>query len=148
VTYELDPHRPRFTESRWECGCVLSDVNDDETCEEHRHTPVIREGASLRTGDELLEVFVIDAADLLGDGDLPAAWAVVLEACDEDHAVHGAWLGNDDLREELEEIKRHAEGQLVNAGWTVDWDDGYVIWRPTTDAPAEEVRRQEELRDG
>lgn len=137
----------------WPCGCTLDHPNEDVVCESHRHTPVVREGASLRTGDELLEQFINDAMDLLTPpvtpgGVVSTSWNVVLEACAEDHAVHGAWLGNDDVREDLEATKDHAEDQLTNAGWTVDWNDGYVIWRPTADAPAEELRRIRDMQAG
>lgn len=135
------PRRPVY---HWPCGCV----HDASYCEAHRHTPVIREGAALRTGDELAELFIVDAHSLLHPGgDLPAEWAVVLEACEEDHANGGAWLTNDDLSEELDSLLCTAEDQLTDAGWTVDWDDGYVIWRPTADAPPDELRRQREQQE-
>lgn len=132
----------------FECGCILDRHGDDEWCEKHRHTPVVREGASHRSGDQLAETFVDDGMNLTyvkPTNEQMAEAAVVIEACEEDHAVNGVWLGNDDLREELEALVRKVEGMLTNAGWNVDWDDGYVIWRPTADNPVAEYRHRIEV---
>lgn len=135
----------------WPCGCKLSVAGDDVYCEDHRHTPVIREGASQRSGDELAELFLDDGTNLLyvkPTTEQLAEIAVVIEACDDDHATHGAWLGNDDLREELDDLVRQVEDMLATAGWFVDWDDGYVIWRPSADNPVAETRHLREVDGG
>lgn len=129
------------------CGCRLSVHDTDTYCEDHTHTPVVREGPSHRTGDELSEQLLEDAADLLYPG-LPVTepeWDACLEQCAEDHAANGRWLGNDDLREELHDLARQAEERLAEEGWTVDWNDGYTISRPTADNPVAELRHRREV---
>jgi hypothetical protein len=72
---------------------------------------VIREGSSSRTSEELLEVFVEDACDLL----------------DVNPQVDS--FNEEDRFEALESARSEYENQLANAGYTVVWDDGFVIYK-------------------
>lgn len=79
----------------------------------------IREGASLRTADELREVFVEDACGLLD----------VNPQVDQ--------YNEEDRSEALESAVSEYENQLASAGYTVVWNDGYVIYNDLTDEEAE-----------
>lgn len=123
------------------CACSL----DEGPCYDHLDVEVLREGASLRTGDELLLTFLEDASELIdwdrrGPSD-PTRLSVdiTIEACHEDLAVQvpARWLANDERREELEDQARRVEDLVTTQGFYVLWDDGYVIGRPTDDCPLE-----------
>ncbi len=72
---------------------------------------VIREGSSSRTSEELLEVFVDDACALL----------------DVNPQVDS--FNEEDRFEALESARSEYENQLANAGYTVVWDDGFIIYK-------------------
>jgi hypothetical protein len=74
---------------------------------------VLREGASLRTADELRERFVFDAMDLLG--------------------VDVAGYGGEDDPDSLDENVCEYERALGDAGYTVAWEDGFVIYKDLTE---------------
>lgn len=146
--HTIEPYIP--VDFDFACGCHLSVHDEDRYCENHTHIAVQREGASLRTGDELGRRFLEDTIDLLtgpatlGVFVMPRDLTVCIEQLDEDFADAG-WLDNDDLREEMVEHERHLEGELASHGWSVEWDDGYRIWRPTGDNPVAEMRHQREV---
>jgi hypothetical protein len=81
----------------------------NDTIEAKVHT--IREGSSSRTAEELLEVFVEDACALL----------------DVNPQVDS--FNEEDRFEALESARSEYENQLANAGYTVVWDDGFVIYK-------------------
>jgi hypothetical protein len=80
---------------------------------------IIREGASLRTADELRECFIADACGLLDVNPQVDAY------------------NEDDRSEALETAVREYETQLGNANYTVVWDDGYVIYKDLSEKALE-----------
>ncbi len=82
---------------------------------------VIREGSSSRTSEELLEVFVEDACDLL----------------DVNPQVDS--FNEEDRQDALESARIEYENQLVEAGYTVVWNDGFVIYKDLTDEELEYI---------
>lgn len=131
-----------------ETTCDCSD--EYGPCEDHSELFVMREGAAVRTADELLAVFVADATDLLASDlcddedraaarraldDANAAAAAYWEATDN----AGGWAPYDpdepsSLAEWLSDAAYQLEGCLP---FSVYWDDGYRIIRtiggPLTD---------------
>lgn len=117
------------------CDCS----EDYGPCEAHAEVLAQREGASLRTADELCAVFIGDVDALLAEagvtpdagmvaavGDAEAYW----NAC-----PSGGWApigGADDypLADALRDALTFAE-QSLPEGVYVWWDDGYVISRVT-----------------
>jgi hypothetical protein len=104
------------------------DMDEWIPCEAHSTAVVIREGASMRTGDELSECFVLDALDL--GAEMPecweSLWAEIQEAL-----RHDSWIGDIDLGGTLSDIctlsaewLRSVEGH----DYLTRWDDGYVIY--------------------
>ena len=86
----------------------------------------IREGAT-RTADELNEQFIIDAGDLL---DLPdPTFPMNMDA--NEYSVY------------LTEEASNLETQLSNAGYTVLWNDGFVIYKDLTEDEAKYVLSDE-----
>jgi hypothetical protein len=76
---------------------------------------VLREGSSLRTAEELLEVFVGDACALLGANPQVDSF------------------NEEDRFEALESARSEYENQLGDAGYTVVWNDGFVIYKDLTE---------------
>lgn len=127
-----------------ECECS----EDYGPCEEHGTAVVIRQGASTRTADELLLLFVEDASLILHDvGVELSPWADdvihrahgALDAVDE--FTHCAWLPEgtygDRLRDELTTLANQVEvdmGTLDIPHFTY-WNDGYWIVRVHENCP-------------
>lgn len=104
-------------------------------CERHSVVLVGREGASCRTGDELLLQFIADAIDL---GVMPTpeerAEIAYLESELElaRNPVSGtAWLASTDDSQAASDLARELESRLPHE---VTWNDGYVI-REITGGP-------------
>ena len=95
-------------------------------CEMHCDILAQREGASLRTGDELALVFIDDALDIDADVLSPYGREVyneATEALSKERHIEDA-----DLAEALHDLARQVESHL---GLWVTWEDGYVIARVT-----------------
>jgi hypothetical protein len=101
---------------------------------------VIREGASLRTSDELQVVFLDDVVAIAADQKSDHPQLPYLQAVAEqwNHKLgrmrdpvsglsHLPDAEDDDDREFLQDDVRAAESLLGDCGYVVDWNDGYVI---------------------
>jgi len=86
-----------------------------------------REGSSSRTSEELSEVFVMDACALLNTS-TPDDISELAEAARE---------GIENAQENLNDYVRNAEEKLSEAGYTVVWNDGFVIYKELSDEAAE-----------
>lgn len=110
--------------SGFECGCS----EDYGPCEEHGDVLAQREGASLRTSDELALTFIGDALGV--GGELSPYGRDVYDQAGE--ALSDGWVDNGDLADELHELVRQVEASL---GYWVTWDDGYRIVRVLPGSP-------------
>jgi len=97
---------------------------------------VSREGASLRTADELLSVFIDDAVGL-GAELSPYGKDIVFRA-DAAMQVEGSmsnWLPDtedgQELRDALATIANQVETELYTLGYSVYWDDGFRVLKVT-----------------
>lgn len=96
---------------------------------------MIRDGAAVRTADELVLTFVGDAVSVLGD-DALSPWGreaveaaeAALEAARDSHSGV-AWFREEDggVRDDLQTVANQLESDLWTAGYAVEWEDGYVI---------------------
>lgn len=121
------------------CGC---DTDELLPCETHMDILVSREGASLRTADELGVQFIHDCLanfmpELLDHvhgerGEFDRISAALEDARDPHSGC--AWLENDDDREALHDLERLVEARLPE-GIQVLWQDGYLIYQITGDSP-------------
>ena len=126
------------------CGCT----EEDGPCETHGTVVVQREGASTRTADELLLVYVEDASLILHD----AGTELTPWADDVIHRAHGALDTVDEfthtaslpastygerLRDELVTLADQVECDLstMDAPHFTYWDDGYRIVRVLEGCP-------------
>jgi hypothetical protein len=105
-------------------------------CERHSELLVSREGSSLRTGDELLSVFIDDAVSL-GAELSPYGKDIVFRA-DAAMQVSGPmsnWLPDTEegyeLRDALQTVANQVETELYTLGYSVYWEDGYRIVKIT-----------------
>ncbi len=112
--------------SDWQCECSF----DDGPCEDHGELLVQRAGASNRTADELLQVFIADAMDL-GAELSPYGQQVYDEACQA--LGEDRWITDRDLAEALDHLAFQVESYLADL--VVTWEDGYTIVRPSEDCP-------------
>ena len=104
-------------------------------CELHGETLVQREGASLRTGDEL-SLLYLDDMESLGQGELSPYGADVraraesaLEA-NRSPRSGTAWIDDSDLADELNDVVFQVESA---SDYLTYWDDGYRIVKPSED---------------
>jgi len=104
-------------------------------CEKHSELITSREGASLRTADELCELFIEDAVAL---GAELSAYGRVIQARVNDKLSNESWLEDADLAEELRDVTNQMETELSTLGYSTYWDDGYRIIRVTGGPLAEE----------
>lgn len=86
----------------------------------------IREGSALYTADEQNQNLVDEACAIL---DVNPEHLTNISEDDEDY----------DESEALEEIARAYEDKLSAAGYTVIWNDGFVIYKDLTDEEVEYV---------
>ena len=115
-----------------ECECS----EEYGPCEQHSELLVSREGSSLRTGDELLSVFIDDAVSL-GAELSPYGKDIVFRA-DAAMQVSGPmsnWLPDTEegyeLRDALQTVANQVETELYTLGYSVYWEDGYRIVKIT-----------------
>lgn len=113
-----------------ECECS----EEYGPCENHGEELAQREGASVRTADELLAVFIGDVEGVIGrpiaEHDASAVAAEYWTATDN----AGGWIDHDrfpDLAEALHDAATYGAEAALPAGAHVWWEDGYVISRIT-----------------
>lgn len=110
--------------------------DDDGWCEDHSEAVVVRQGASARTADELVSVFVHDAIAL---GAELAPWGTeTLRAYDDaleaqrDPLSGVAWLPDDDsgyaLADDMATLRYQIESELDTLDYVTEWNDGFVIY--------------------
>jgi hypothetical protein len=109
-----------------ECECT----EEYGPCEIHGETLVSREGASLRTADELCALFIEDALSV--GAELSVEGAQILYDANE-ALSESSWIEDPDLAEALRDLVNQVESYIADL--TVVWDDGYRIIRPTDDCP-------------
>jgi hypothetical protein len=85
---------------------------------------VQREGSSQRTVEELLRLFVSDCFDLTGQQRFGRLLAEFDEAYAKDNGGYEALCF-----ENLHGIADDAESWLTDAGYGVEWNDGYIIYK-------------------
>jgi hypothetical protein len=96
------------------------EVCGDPLADGHTHVAVvIREGAALRTAEELLLQFLTDSAELSHDADLTR---IAAEAW-RDHEAN--LVGE---AEALDDACFQAEAILGGQSFAVVWNDGYIIY--------------------
>ena len=101
--------------------CQYCDDGADLGSAPHSHEIYAqREGANTRTNDELSLIFSEDVADIVPNYTMP-------------RATERPMLGTDDW-DAWQELADVAETALADAGFSVVWNDGYVIERVTVDA--------------
>lgn len=112
-----------------ECDCS----EEYGPCEDHSELMASREGASTRTADELLVIFIQDAVDLgatLSPYGIDVLNRAIAElAANEDMGV--SWLSSDSLRDELVTVSDQVETTLYTMELSVFWEDGYRILKVT-----------------
>lgn len=92
--------------------------------EKHRHRFYVhRDGAAVRTADELARVFQHDTAALVAGYVVPE-WITALEL---DRGTGSAWCEDPDDAQALYDAIADAESALCDVGLSSYWDDGYVI---------------------
>lgn len=113
------------------CNCT----EDYGPCEAHSEVLAQREGASLRTADQLLVTFVYDCLAIDPECLSPngrEALRLAEDALDRD-PIMGGWLEDgaagsaEDVREALADLARQLEGYFADL-W-ITWEDGFVIAR-------------------
>lgn len=115
-------------------GCLCS---EDGPCEAHADFLVIREGASLHTGDELTLLLVTDLVDCgvilsEADADELKRLEAALEA-DWNPESGTSWFSDRDNAEAAEDLASRVESEGGDL-WVMH-NDGYVIARPHDDCP-------------
>lgn len=106
-------------------------------CEQHSETLISREGASLRTADDLALTFLQDCLTLKvettpwGKDVLSRAEAAL--SANESMGVR--WLPDtaegEAIRSDLDSLRWQLEGELTELGYTAYWEDGYRIVKIT-----------------
>jgi hypothetical protein len=128
-TREISPGVIETSPSDWDFP--WKSLDSSRVCfEEDPHVPtfdviITRDGASSRTADELMAVFIMDVDDLRGEGLRTPAMGQDMELA----AKVEGWLDDPDDSQALHDAVMDWEGYLSEAGYSVAWDDGYVIWR-------------------
>lgn len=111
------------------CDCT----DEYGPCEDHGTVLAQREGASLRSADELAVVYLDDALGI--DPDCLSPYGRQVKA-DAEAGFDGSWIGDPDLADALRDVVSQVESHLD--AWTV-WNDGYVIVKPSADCPLVEA---------
>lgn len=120
--------------TEFDCDCS----EEYGPCEKHSALIVVREGASLRTADELLSVFIDDAV-ALGAELSPYGKDIVFraDAAMQAEGTNGMsnWLPETDegyeLRDALASIANQVETELDTLGYSTYWDDGFRVLKIT-----------------
>lgn len=114
----------------WDCECS----EDFGPCEAHCIVHAQREGAAVRTADELAYVFIADMIDIAAatdgkyGGEL-GAWGADVYARAGAALADGGWIGDDGtLADELHDLVTQIESQT---GLWVTWDDGFIAAQVT-----------------
>jgi hypothetical protein len=122
-----------------ECECS----EEYGPCEDHSELMVSREGASLRTADELQSQFIHDAVSL--GAELSPYGKDVLSRADAAMTVEGPmsnWLPDDEegyaLRDDLGTVANQVETELYTLGYSTYWDDGFRVLKITGGPLAED----------
>jgi hypothetical protein len=125
----------------WDCECS----EDYGACEDHRDVLAQREGASSRTADDLMYVFLTDVLTCAEGSDIRQGAETNLIPLRRALYYWGSekrWNDNHGCRwvKETEPNNIHdemsvGESVLADLGLSVDWDDGYVISRTHPDCP-------------
>jgi hypothetical protein len=114
-----------------ECTCT----DEYGPCEFHGETLVIREGASLRTADELGVEFLSDTAAVLGAWPSEEFERETLRLgnalADNRSEMGTAWFRDAEDGDALGDAIGQAESALSAAGLSAYWEDGYRIIRIT-----------------
>jgi len=116
---------------------------DGLPCEDHMIVHVVRDGAAVRTADELLSQFAHDAIAILGES---TPWArTVLEQYDaalESNRRYGvAWLPQTEdgemIQNDMHTLVAQLETDLAvcDEPMSVDWNEGFTIYQLTADSP-------------
>lgn len=125
----------------WECDCG----EDWGPCENHMDVIAQREGASTRTADDLVFVFLGDVLAAAEDPEIRQGAEVDTarlrdsltyweEESRWDDNMGCRWVSEDESAEIHEEMSV-GESVLADLGLSVTWDDGYVIYRIHADCP-------------
>lgn len=118
-----------------ECECS----EEYGPCEDHSEVLVQREGAAIRTADELCAVFIDDASSLIDAETVrdmqpweQRNYVAALDTAREYWEANpsGGWAEDEDMCQYLADAVRDIEGMLPS-GVSVYWEDGYVITRIT-----------------
>lgn len=100
-------------------------------CEHHGETIVSREGASLRSADDLCHTFLGDVASVLGSWPSDAFREAETRLGNALHDSGGSWWNDPDDADECRDLVTNGEAALGDAGYSVYWEDGYRIIRIT-----------------
>lgn len=110
-----------------ECDCS----NEHGPCEQHCQVIIQREGASLRSADELAVQYLEDAQELVPDRLSPYGYGVLRRA-QTDLAKSGAWLSQRTVTsDELYSLVDQVETEVGVAGYQTYREDGYSIVKIT-----------------
>lgn len=136
----------------WECECS----EDYGPCENHMDVIAQREGASTRTTDDLVYVFLTDVLAAARDKDIRRESGKRMGRTITDNAPdvrqlvdavnywenddlwndnYGCRWVRDDVDAEIHDGMSTGENVLADLGLSVQWDDGYVIYRIHDDCP-------------
>lgn len=95
-------------------------------CESHCDVLAQREGASLRTGDELIALYLDDALSI--DPECLSPYGRDVKARVDAALAESSWLDDSDLGDELYSVRDQVESSLDAVTY---WDDGYRIVKIT-----------------
>lgn len=114
----------------WSCDCS----EDDGPCHLHSETVVSGAGASAYSADEVVRNFLTDAVALLADAGktVPDSVSEILAELDRPEVWDGSWLADADRADWARHQADHAAADaLADIGLSVDWDEGYRVYRLT-----------------
>lgn len=90
-----------------------------------------REGASLRTGHELVSIFLMDGLDIL-ESKTPESSDKLLSLKEDivssDFLNIEGWLDDEDNIEVLNDTLNEMENLLADEGFYTEWQDGFIIY--------------------
>lgn len=105
-------------------------------CEDHSELLVSREGASLRTADELSVLFIQDAVSL---GVELSVWGketlgYAQGDLSDNESMGVAWFSDNEaerIQDEIGTLQWQVESELATLGYSVYWEDGFRILKVT-----------------